>query len=95
MNNEAREWKGQLLQKIKELESAQTAGREQVAGLVKENEALNKELSRLKQFNSPGRSVQVPVEQSSANISAQPAVAHPMYNPRPFGVCWTLSLIHI
>jgi len=31
----------------------------------------------------------VPVEQTSAGISAQPAVAHPMYNPRPFGVCWT------
>ena len=89
VNNEEREWNGQLLQKIKELESAQTAGREQVAGLVKENEVLNKKLSRLKQFNPPGQSVQVPVEQASAGSSAQPAVTHPMYNSRPFGVCWT------
>jgi len=41
VNNEEREWKGQLLQKIKELESAQIAIREEMAGLVKENEALN------------------------------------------------------
>jgi len=79
VNNEEPEWKGQLLQKIKERESAQIAGREEVASLVKENEALNKKLSRLKQFNLPDRSVQVPVEQAPAGISAQPAVAHPMY----------------
>jgi len=89
VNNEEREWKGQLLQKIKDLESAQTAGRDQVADLVKENEALNKELSWLKQFSSPSQNVQMPVEQASAGPSAQAAVAYPMYNPRPYGVCWT------
>jgi len=51
VNQEDQNWKDQLLKRVQELEVAQAQGSQQVSKLTAENQALNKEIDRVKLLN--------------------------------------------
>ena len=90
ISKEDQSWRDDLLQKIRELEAEQSSGKRDITKLVNENEALNKEVGRLKHLNE--------LRSTTASSIVQPIIDHgsqeatrfsPVDASKRGSVCWT------
>ena len=89
VNKEETSWKDELLKKIYELECAQSAGKNRADLLASENEALSKEVGRLKHLNQLHTSAARPAGHSSFSQPTQVTGGQPSDPQGPVAVCWT------